>query len=133
VLNSSGQSCGTLLWESKRTKNWSDAWLAKLLQDQRAAKADFAFLVSRALPKGVDLVDYIEGIWVLDPKYAIPVAIALRQSIIEVAAVRQAGDLSAASDRSAFAHVEHPGCRSVHLSGPVAKPGTFMIVIVGRH
>ena len=92
VLNSAGQACGALLWESKRTKNWSDGWLAKLRQDQRAAKADFALLVSRALPKGVDLFDYIEGIWVLDPKCAVPVAIALRQSLIEVAAARQAGE-----------------------------------------
>lgn len=92
VLNSSGQTCGTLLWESKRTKNWSDAWLAKLRRDQRAARADVALLVSRTLPKGLDLFDYIEGIWVLDPKCVIPVAIALRQSLIEVAAVRQAGE-----------------------------------------
>jgi hypothetical protein len=92
VLNSSGQDCGTLLWESKRTKNWSDGWLAKLRQDLRTAKADFALLVSRTLPKGVDLFDYIGGIWVLDPKCAVPIAIALRQSIIEVAAVRQAGE-----------------------------------------
>lgn len=92
VLNSSGQACGTLLWESKRTKNWSDGWLAKLRQDQRAAKADFALLVSSTLPKGVDLFDYIDGIWVLDPKCAIPIAIALRQSIIEVTATRQAGE-----------------------------------------
>lgn len=33
VLNHAGQSCGTLLWESKRTKNWSDGWLTKLRQD----------------------------------------------------------------------------------------------------
>ena len=44
------------------------------------------------LPKGVDLFDYIDGIWVLDPKCAIPIAIALRQSMIEVAAVRLAGE-----------------------------------------
>jgi hypothetical protein len=92
VLNHAGQTCGMLLWESKRAKNWSDAWLTKLRQDQRTAKADFALLVSRVLPKGVDLFDHIDGIWVLDPKCVIPLAIALRQSLIEVAAVRQAGD-----------------------------------------
>jgi hypothetical protein len=92
VLNHAGQTCGTLLWESKRTKKRSDGWLTKLRQDQRAAKADFALLVSRVLPKGVDLFDHIDGIWVLDPKCVIPLAIALRQSLIEVAAVRQAGD-----------------------------------------
>ena len=92
VLNHAGQICGTLLWESKRTKNWSDGWLAKLRQDQRSAKADFALLVSRALPKGVDLFDHIDGIWVLDPKCVIPLAVALRQSLVEITAVRQAGD-----------------------------------------
>ena len=81
-----------LLWESKRTKNWSDAWLTKLRQDQRTAKADFALLVSHVLPKGVDLFDHIDGVWVLDPKCVIPLAITLRQSLIEVSAVRQAGD-----------------------------------------
>jgi len=92
VLNHAGQTCGILLWESKRTKNWSDVWLPKLRQDQRAAKADFALLVSRALPKGVELFDLVDGIWVLDPKCVIPVAIAFRQSLIEVATVRQAGE-----------------------------------------
>ena len=44
------------------------------------------------MPCAGDLFDHIEGIWVLDPKCAIPIAIALRQSIIEVAAARQAGE-----------------------------------------
>jgi hypothetical protein len=89
VLSSSGQQCGSLLWESKRTKNWSDGWLAKLRNDQRTARADFAILVSRALPKDVVAFDFIEGVWVAEPRCAIPVAIALRQSLIEIAAVRQ--------------------------------------------
>ena len=89
VLSPSGQQCGTLLWESKRTKNWSDSWLGKLRNDQRAARADLAVLVSRALPKEVLGFDFIEGVWVVEPRCAVPVAIALRQSLIEVAAVRQ--------------------------------------------
>ncbi|MEI8198020.1 MAG: DUF2130 domain-containing protein, partial [Phycisphaerae bacterium] len=35
VVGPMGQVCGTILWESKRTKNWSDGWLAKLRDDQR--------------------------------------------------------------------------------------------------
>jgi len=92
VLGVSGQSCGTILWESKRTKNWSDGWLAKLRDDQRSANAELALLVSNALPKGVTAFDHIDGIWVAEPRCAIPVAIALRQSLIEIAKVRQAGD-----------------------------------------
>ena len=89
VLSPSGQQCGTLLWESKRTKNWSDGWIGKLKNDQRAARADFAILVSRVLPKEVELFDLIDGVWVVEPCCAVPVAIALRQSLIEIATVRQ--------------------------------------------
>lgn len=92
VMGVSGQPCGTILWESKRTKNWSDGWLAKLREDQRSANAELALLVSNALPKGVTAFDYVDGIWVAEPRCAIPVAIALRQSLIEIALVRHAGD-----------------------------------------
>ena len=51
VVSGFGQPCGTILWESKRTKNWSDGWLTKLREDQRQAKAEIAVIVSQALPK----------------------------------------------------------------------------------
>lgn len=87
-----GQACGTILWESKRTKHWSDTWLAKLRDDQRAAKAEVALIVSRALPPGVGPFDLIDGVWVTDSHCAMPVAMALRQSLIDLSAARQAGD-----------------------------------------
>lgn len=90
VMGPLDQSCGTILWESKRTKNWSDLWLAKLRGDQRTAKADIALLVSNALPKGVDAFDLVDGVWVTEARCAIPVAIALRQSLIELATARDA-------------------------------------------
>ena len=89
VHSPSGQTCGTILWESKRARNWSDSWLAKLRGDQRTARADLAILVSRALPKEVLGFDFIDGVWVVEPRCAVPVAIALRQSLLEVASVRQ--------------------------------------------
>ena len=92
ILGVSGQPCGTILWESKRTKNWTEGWLAKLRDDQRKASAELALLVTTALPKGVTAFDLVDGIWVAEPRCAIPVAIALRQSLIEIAKVRQAGD-----------------------------------------
>jgi hypothetical protein len=77
VISPAGQPCGTILWESKRTKNWTDTWLSKLRDDQRAAKAELALIVSHALPRGVQAFDFIDGIWVTDPTCAMPVAIAL--------------------------------------------------------
>ena len=91
VFGPHNQICGTILWESKRTRNWSDGWLGKLREDQRKAKADIALLVSNALPKGVVTFDHLDGVWVTDARSAVPVALALRQSLIEVATARQAG------------------------------------------
>ena len=92
VVSSLGQPCGTILWESKRTKNWSDGWLTKLREDQRSAKADIAVIVSQVLPKGVETFEMVEGIWVTHPRAALPVAAILRESLLEIAMVRQASD-----------------------------------------
>jgi hypothetical protein len=90
VTSPLGQACGTILWESKRTKNWSDGWLVKLREDQRQAKAEIAIIVSQALPKDVETFDLIDEVWVAHPKTAIPMAMALRQSLMEVTAARKA-------------------------------------------
>ena len=92
VVGPLNQSCGTILWESKRTKNWSDGWLPKLREDQRAAKAEIAVIISQALPKDVEAFDFIDGVWVATPKIALPVALSLRQTLIEVATARQASE-----------------------------------------
>jgi hypothetical protein len=92
VIGPLGQKCGTILWESKRTKNWSDGWLAKLREDQRASKAEIAVIVSQALPKEVETFGLVDQVWVSHPKVALPVAIALRQTLIEIAGARQASE-----------------------------------------
>jgi hypothetical protein len=88
VVGPFGQVCGTILWETKRTKNWSDTWLPKLRDDQRVAKAELAVIISQALPKQVETFDQVDGIWVSKPGFSIPVAIALRHALIEIAAAR---------------------------------------------
>ena len=92
VLSQSGLICGTILWESKRTKSWSDAWLAKLRQDQRAAKAEIAVIVSQALPKGVANFDLVEGVYVVSPQCVVPVATLLRKALLELAIARQSSE-----------------------------------------
>ncbi|WGD51422.1 DUF2130 domain-containing protein [Bradyrhizobium sp. CB1650] len=59
-----GQPAGIILWESKRTKAWSDGWLGKLRDDQRRCGADVALIISQALPKHVEHFDLIDGVWV---------------------------------------------------------------------
>jgi hypothetical protein len=120
VLSSSGQHCGVILWESKRTKNWSDNWIGKLKNDQRAAKADFAILVSRTLPKDVDTFGLIDGVWVVESRCSIPVAIALRQSLLEVASVRQTTEGQRTKMGMVYQYLTGPRFR-VHIEAIVEK------------
>jgi len=90
VLSAQGQVCGTILWESKRTKNWGANWPDKLKQDQREASADIAVIVTQAMPQGVDTFGEVEGVWVTTPALAIPLAAALRLTLTEAFTARRA-------------------------------------------
>ena len=92
VLTQNGVIAGTILWESKRTKNWSNAWLPKLRDDQRAAKAEISVLISQALPQGVESFEFIDSVWVAHPRLIVPLATILRNSLVELSAVRITND-----------------------------------------
>ncbi len=92
VTSQAGQVCGTILWESKRTKHWSDGWLTKLREDQRTAKAEISVLVSQVLPKGVETFDVLDGVWVTSPRAALPVATMLRHTLLQVNTARQVSE-----------------------------------------
>ena len=85
-----GNRCGTIIWESKRTKAWSDSWLPKLRDDQRTVKAQIAMLVTSELPKGVTNFAHIDAVWVTNWSCAIGLAHALRAGLLEVAKSQQA-------------------------------------------
>ena len=52
VRTASGLTCGTIIWETKRTRNWVQSWIAKLKEDQRAQKAEIAVLVTQLFRAG---------------------------------------------------------------------------------
>lgn len=82
--------CGTIIWETKNTKGWSQAWLAKLKDDQREAGASLAVLVSVTLPEEIRTFGLIDGVWVASVTCYLPLAIALREQLIRVAFARAA-------------------------------------------
>lgn len=51
VKSPKGFTCGVILWESKRTKDWKNEWLTKLKSDLRAEKANIPVIVS-STPSG---------------------------------------------------------------------------------
>lgn len=90
VHNQNGVACGSILFESKRTKAWSDNWIEKAKNDQREAKADLVVIVSRVLPKDIPHIGQHEGVWICDLQSAIGLATALREALLAVSHARAA-------------------------------------------
>ena len=83
-----GRDCGAIIWEAKRTKHWSNAWIEKLKQDQREAKADIAVIRTAAMPAEVKGFGCMEGVWVTDFGSLPGLAAALRINLIQLAGAR---------------------------------------------
>ena len=85
VCDRGGRFCGQIAWESKKTKTWSEGWIQKLKDDQRAIKAELAVIVSAVLPDNVKGFAFRDGIWICDIKLAVALASALRINLEAVA------------------------------------------------
>ncbi len=84
VYSRNGQHCGTIVWETKRTKAWSDSWLSKLKDDQREVKAEIAVIVTETMPKDVSSFTQIEGVWITNFSLAGSLAGVLRTGLMQV-------------------------------------------------
>ena len=84
VRNNSGTVCGKIIYESKRTKTWSNNWVEKLKADMRSRGADVAILVTQAFPKDMERFGEKDGIWICNFSEVNSVAHLLRNGIIKV-------------------------------------------------
>lgn len=85
VADARGACCGSIVWESKRTKSWSNGWIAKLKEDQRAVGGEFAVIVSAALPPEVRQFEFREGVFIAGFEAALPLASVLRMTLQQLA------------------------------------------------
>ena len=88
VRGNTGRSCGVILYETKRTQNWSDSWIVKLKEDMRSVKAEFGVIITEVLPKDIARFGHHDGIWVCDLVSAIPFVHVLRCTLQELALAR---------------------------------------------
>lgn len=84
IRNNSGLACGKIIYESKRTKTWSNNWVDKLKADKRNTGADVAILVTQAFPKDMDRFGEKDGIWICGFTEVSSLAHALRSGIIKI-------------------------------------------------
>lgn len=111
VRDSSGRECGRILWEFKRTKVWQAGWLPKLRGDQRSARADLAVLVTQAMPPDVQHFNEVDGIWVSSLSCTLPVATALRASLLQLAGERRNAQGQQTKSELVYAYLTGPQFR----------------------
>ena len=88
VRDQFGRECGTIIWESKRTKSWASDWTDKLKEDMRSVKADVAILVSSVLPQGMKFFGPYEGVFVTCWDCLLGVSSQIRLAIIKEAQIK---------------------------------------------
>ncbi|HWY11511.1 MAG TPA: DUF2130 domain-containing protein [Bacteroidia bacterium] len=92
VRNSSGQVCGKIIFESKRTKAFTNDWIEKLKNDMRSQTADIAVIVTETMPKDMERFGMKDGVWICNFSELKSLAFVLRDSLIKIQAVAVSQD-----------------------------------------
>ena len=84
VNTQSQQNCGTIYYESKRTKDFQPAWIEKFKTDIREKGADVGVLVTQTMPKDMDRMGLKNGIWICSFEEFKGLSVAIREQIIRI-------------------------------------------------
>ena len=84
IRNQFGQDCGKIIYESKRTKDFSMEWIEKLKKDMRSMGVDVAVIVTQAYPKGMDCFGEKDGVWICSFDEVKAVSYILRDGIVKL-------------------------------------------------
>ena len=84
IRNQYGQECGKIIYESKRTKEFTKDWVEKLKADMRAQGMDIAILVTQTMPRDMDRFGEKEGIWICTFSEVKALAYVLRDGMIKL-------------------------------------------------
>lgn len=90
VINNTQQVCGSIVYESKRTKNFANDWIEKLKQDQIKCKADVAVIVTETLPSDMDRFGEKNGVWICGFHEVKSLSLVLREMLLKMNSVQLA-------------------------------------------
>lgn len=87
ICNPFGNECGKIIYESKRTKDFSPDWIDKLKADMRSQGADIAVIVTQALPRDMERFGEKDGVYICTFAEVKSLSTVLRTSILKVFAL----------------------------------------------
>lgn len=80
-----GNTCGTIYYESKRTKAFQPSWIEKFKEDIRLKGANIGVLVTEVLPGDMKRGGLKDGIWICTFEEFKAYSLILRENLIAVA------------------------------------------------
>ncbi len=80
------QNCGTIYYESKRTKAFQPTWIDKFKADIRDKNADIGVLVTAVMPPDMERFGLKDGVWVCSFEEFKGLCTVLRESVIQLSA-----------------------------------------------
>lgn len=83
VHTRSRQNCGTIYYESKRTKDFQPSWIEKFKADIREKSADIGVLVTEVMPSDMERMGMRDGVWVCTFEEFKGLSAVLRESVIQ--------------------------------------------------
>ena len=83
-----GQDCGKIIYDSKNAGAWRNDYVAKLIQDQTAAKADHAVLSTLKFPAGATQLEVRDGVVIVNPARAVAIVRIIRRQMLLVHTLR---------------------------------------------
>jgi len=78
------QNCGSIYYESKRTKDFQAGWIEKFKADIRTKGANIGVLVTDAMPSDMDRMGLKDGIWICNFDEFKGLCAVLRDSIVQI-------------------------------------------------
>lgn len=84
VNTRSKQNCGTIYYESKRTKDFQPSWIEKFKADIRDKGADIGVLVTEVMPSDMVRMGLKDGIWICNYEEFKGLCAVLRETIIQL-------------------------------------------------
>ncbi len=78
------QNCGTIYYESKRTKDFQPSWIEKFKADIREKSADIGVLVTDVLPSDMARMGLKDGIWICTFEEFKGLCTVLRETLIRL-------------------------------------------------
>lgn len=85
VVNTHNKAnCGSIYYESKRTKNFGGDWIEKFKADMRAKSITVGILVTQTYPKGMERMGLVNGVWICSFEEFKGLSTVIRESVIRI-------------------------------------------------